>query len=151
MPAVPIPLFRRFLLVPALLAAFAAQAEITSLEVTSTTPYAGGRSFGPAGPYTLVKGRFYGAIDPSHPANRGIVDIRYAARNGRGRVEYAADFEILRPADPMKGNGTLLYDVNNRGNKRVLHLLNDTPATNALDDPASAGDGFLMRHGFTVA
>ena len=120
---------RWFFVFLGLLEACAVHAEVTSVEVTSQLPYAGGRAFGATGPYVHVKGRFHGAIDPSHPANRGIVDIRYAIRNGRGQVEYSADFEILRPADPMKGNGTLLYDVNNRGNKRVLHLLNDTPAT----------------------
>jgi hypothetical protein len=139
-----------FLLVLAALAASGAQAEVTRLEITSSAPFAGGKSFGAAGPYVRVAGRFYGELDPTHPANRAIVDLKAAPRNKRGKVEYSADFEILRPADPMKGNGTLFYDVNNRGNKRLIHLLNDTPATNALDAPESAGDGFLMRQGFTV-
>jgi hypothetical protein len=129
----------------------AAFAEVTRIEITSQGPFAGGKAFGAAGPYLRVSGRFHGELDPTHPSNRNIVDIRLAPRNARGKVEYAADFEILRPADPAKGNGTLLYDVNNRGNKRVLHLLNDTPANNALAAPETAGDGFLMRHGFTVA
>src|SRR5439155_9704679 len=38
----------------------------------------------------------------------------------------------------------------NRGNKRVIHLLNNTTASNALDKPETAGDGFLFSHGFTV-
>ena len=126
-------------------------AEITRIEIASQSPYAGGRAFGAAGPYVRVTGRFHGELDPTHPANRNIVDIRLARRNARGRVEYSADFEILRPADPFKGNGTLFYDVNNRGNKRLIHLLNDVAATNALEAPESAGDGFLMRHGFTLA
>jgi hypothetical protein len=132
------------------LAAASAQAEVTRLEIASTTPFAGGKSFGAVGPYVRVTGRFYGELDPSHPANRAIVDLRSAPRNARGKVEYSADFAILRPADAMKGNGTLIYDVNNRGNKRIIHLLNDTPANNALDTPESAGDGFLMRQGFSV-
>src|SRR6185295_10268658 len=127
------------------------EAEIVRIEVTVRAPFAGGKSFGAAGPYLRIAGRFHGELDPTHPSNRGIVDIRLAPRNARGRVEYSADFELLRPADPAKGNGTLLYDVNNRGNKRVLHLLNDTPATNMLATPEAAGDGFLMRHGFSVA
>jgi hypothetical protein len=126
-------------------------AEITRVDIASQAPYAGGKAFGEAGPYVRVTGRFHGELDPSHPGNRGIVDIRNATRNSRGKVEYSADFEVLRPADPAKGNGTLLYDVNNRGNKRVLHLLNDTPASNALEAPETAGDGFLMRHGFSIA
>jgi alpha/beta hydrolase family protein len=128
-----------------------ARAEVTRIEISSQSPFAGGKAFGSVGPYVRVIGRFYGELDPTHPANRGIVDIGAAPRNARGRVEYSADFDILRPADPMKGNGTLFYDVNNRGNKRVIHLLNDVPASNALDTPESAGDGFLMRHGFTLA
>jgi hypothetical protein len=134
-----------------LLFAGAASAEVTRIEIASQAPYAGGKAFGAAGAYVRVIGRFHGELDPSHPANRGIVDIRSAPRNARGRVEYSADFDLLRPADPAKGNGTLLYDVNNRGNKRVIHLLNDVPANNALETPESAGDGFLMRHGFSLA
>jgi hypothetical protein len=125
-------------------------AAIVRIEISAQAPYAGGKAFGAAGPYVRVSGRFYGELDPTHPANRNIVDIRLAPRNARGKVEYSADFDILRPADPAKGNGTLLYDVNNRGNKRVLHLLNDTPAGNSLASADSAGDGFLMRHGFTI-
>ena len=125
--------------------------ELTRIQISSTSPFAGGKSFGATGPYVRVIGRFHGELDPTHPGNRGIVDIRLAPKNERGNVEYSADFEVLRPADPLKGNSTLLYDVNNRGNKRVIHLLNDVPASNALDTPETAGDGFLMRHGFTLA
>lgn len=135
----------------ALLFAGPALAEVTRIEIGAQAPFAGGKAFGGAGPYVRVSGRFHGELDPTHPSNRGIVDIRLAPRNARGKVEYSADFDILRPADPAKGNGTLLYDVNNRGNRRVLHLLNDTPASNALATPDTAGDGFLMRHGFTIA
>ncbi len=139
-----------FLLAFAALAVPGAHAGVTRLEITSTAPFADGKSFGATGPYVRVTGRFYGELDPTHPANRGIVDLKAAPRNKRGMVEYSADFEILRPLDPAKGNGTLFYDVNNRGNKRLIHLLNDTPASNALDAPESAGDGFLMRQGFSV-
>jgi hypothetical protein len=142
---------RTAILLSMLLLAGNAAAEVTRIEIVSQKPYAGGRSFGAVGPYVHVVGRYVGELDPWNPSNRGIVDLKLAARNARGKVEYSADFELLRPADPYKGNGTLLYDVNNRGNKRVLHLLNDTPATNALDNPASAGDGFLMREGYTIA
>jgi len=97
-----------------------------------------------------ITGRFHGELDPSHPMNRSIVDIGLAPRNARGKVEYAADFDILRPADPNKGNGTLLYDVNNRGNKVAVRMFNDTTSNNLLDKPEHAGDGFLFRLAFTV-
>ncbi len=125
-------------------------AEITRIQVLSQGPYAGGKAFGATGPYVRVVGRFFGELDATHPSNRNIADIRIAPRNARGKVEYSADFEILRPADPFKGNGTLLYDVNNRGDKMILQQLNDAPPGNALLAPDSAGDGFLMRQGFTL-
>src|SRR5258708_244833 len=127
-----------------------ARAGVTRIEVVSSGPFAEGKAFGDVGAYTRITGRFYGELDPMVPANKGIVDLTRAPRNARARVEYSADFDILQPADKSKGNGTLLYDVNNRGNKRVMHLYNDTQANNALDKPEHAGDGFLMRHGFTV-
>jgi len=134
-----------------LLLAGSAFPEVTRLENISQAPFAGGKPFGAAGSYVRITGRFRGELDPTNPSNRNIVDIRLAPRNARGKVEYAADFAILRPADPFKGNGTLLYDVNNRGNKLALRQLNDAPQSNGLDTPESAGDGFLMRQGFTVA
>ena len=84
------------------------------------------------------------------PLNAVIVDLDKAPRNAKGQVEYAADFYILRPADLTKGNGALLYDVNNRGNKRALIQFNSAPASN---DPATSeqtGNGFLMRQGYSV-
>ena len=138
------------LLVAALCFVASAHAALIRIEVTSSGPFAEGKAFGEVGAYTRVTGRFYGELDPMLPANRAIVDLARAPRNARGRVEYSADFDILRPADAAKGNGTLFYDVNNRGNKRLVHQFNDVPANNALDRAEHAGDGFLMRHGFTV-
>ena len=134
----------------AVLCIASARAAVTRIEIVSSGPFAGGKPFGEVGPYVRITGRFHGELDPLLPANKGIVDLNKAPRNARGWVEYSADFDILTPADRAKGNGTLIYDVNNRGNKRLVHLLNDVPASNALDRPEQAGDGFLMRHGFTV-
>ena len=41
-----------------------------------------------------------------------------------GRVEFAADLEMLVPKDLAKANGALLYDVNNRGNRVCLGMFN---------------------------
>ncbi|HUQ73644.1 MAG TPA: alpha/beta hydrolase domain-containing protein [Burkholderiales bacterium] len=127
-----------------------AAAGVVRIEVESSAPFADGKSFGGVGPYVRIKGRFAGELDPARPANKAIVDLGRAPKNERGFVEYSADFDILTPADKSKGNGTLFYDVNNRGNKRLVHLLNDVPGNNALNAPEHAGDGFLMRNGFTV-
>src|SRR5438046_7062260 len=136
------------LLVAALCCLASAHAALIRIEVASSGPFAEGKTFGEVGAYTRITGRFYGELDPNLPANKGIVDLARAPRNARGKVEYSADFDILRPADAAKGNGTLLYDVTNRGAKRVMYVFNEAAPSNALDKPEHAGDGFLMKHGF---
>jgi hypothetical protein len=128
----------------------AAEARVTRIEILRTEPFAGGQAFGNVGPYEKVVGRFHGELDPAAPLNAIIVDLDKAPRNARGQVEYASDFYILRPADLAKGNGALLYDVNNRGNKRALIQFNSAPASNDPSTPAQAGNGFLMRQGYSV-
>src|SRR5260221_12207674 len=127
-----------------------ANAALTRIEIISNSPFIEGKAFGDVGAYTRITGRFYGELDPNLPANKGIVDLARAPRNARGKVEDSGDFDILRPADAAKGNGTLLYDVTNRGSKRVMYVFNDAAPTNALDKPEHAGDGFLIRNGFTI-
>ena len=85
-----------------------AQARVTRIDILRTEPFAGGAPFGTVGAYAKVVGRFHGELDPAAPLNAGIVDLDKAPRNARGRVEYSADFTILRPADLAKGNGALL-------------------------------------------
>ena len=123
---------------------------VTRLEITSQKPFADGQSFGNVGPYTQIDGIAYFAVDPLHEANETIADIKLAPRNGQGLVEFSADFRILRPDDPAKGNGRLLLDVLNRGKALALRNINSAPdiAPDATLDP---GNGFLMRQGYTVA
>ena len=64
---------------------------------------------------------------------------------------FSAEFMVLRPVDAARGNGVLLYEVNNRGNIGILRQLNGT--TTSSNDPATAadaGNGFLFRRGFTL-
>jgi hypothetical protein len=133
-----------------LLFASVAEARVTRIEITRHEPFAGGQEFGDAGSYEKLVGRFYGELDPTAVPNSGIVDLDKAPRNANGMVEYSSDFYILKPVDLSKGNSTLLYDVNNRGNKQALFQFNSAPRGNDPSTPADAGDGFLMRHGFTV-
>jgi hypothetical protein len=127
-----------------------AEARVTRIEITRQTTFAGGQAFGAVGAYERIVGRFYGELDPAHALNAGIVDLDKAPRNARGRVEYSSDFDILKPVDLARGNGALLYDVNNRGNKRALIQFNNAPASNDPTTPDHAGNGFLMRNGFSV-
>ena len=125
------------------------QAAVVRFEVTRREPFANGESFGSTGRYERIIGRVHFAIDPNRRQNAEIVDLSLAPRNSRGEVEFWADLFILAPIDPAKGNGALLYDVNNRGNKLALGSFNSAGG----NDPSTrehAGDGFLMQHGYTI-
>ena len=122
---------------------------VTRLEITSQKPFAGGQSFGDVGPYTQIDGIAHLAVDPLHPANETIADIKLAPRNAQGLVEFSADFRILRPDDPAKGNRRLLLDVLNRGKALALRNINSAPDI-APDAPLDPGNGFLMRQGYSV-
>lgn len=128
---------------------FSAQAEAVRFEIVSREPFSGGDAFGASGPYERITGRVHFQLDPALRQNASIVDLPHAARNEKGKVEFWADLFILTPADPAKGNGALLYDVNNRGNKLALGMFNYGGGNNPVTRQ-HAGDGFLMRHGFTV-
>src|SRR5258708_40304701 len=124
---------------------------IRSLEVTSSEPLVGGMSFGPSGSYLRLIGTARGEVDPESPANRGIANIDKAPRNSSGKVDYQTEIVILRPADPQKGNGRLLYEATNRGRKLLFVNLGDAVAGgNELVSTVDLGNEFPLRRGFTI-
>jgi hypothetical protein len=127
-----------------------ARAGLVALDVQRREPFAGGQSFGEVGPYEKIVGVARFAVDPRHARNGAIVDLPLAPRNAGGKVEFEADFFILAPKDPARGNGAILYDVNNRGNKLALGFFNSAPGGNDPSSAADAGNGFLFRRGYTV-
>jgi hypothetical protein len=128
-----------------------AEARITRIEITGVeSPTFGATSFGTVGQYEKLVGRAYGEVDPSDPRNAVIVDLGLAPKNAAGKVEYSTGIFILRPVDRSLGSHRLLYDVNNRGNLTALPFLNDAPRTNEPTTAADAGNGFLMRQGYTI-
>ena len=74
------------------------------------------------------------ALDPTLPQNRGIVDLALAPRNARGKVEFSADFYLLKPVDPARGNGRLFYEAGNRGTKRILSTFQNAANASRSDD-----------------
>ena len=114
------------------------------------SPVFDGAEFGAVGAYECLTGTLFGELDPAHPLNAEIVNLDKAPRNAAGRVEYASEFSILKPADLSRGNDWLLYDVPNRGNKVALVRLNRGADGNRPATRAHAGDGFLMRCGYSV-
>ena len=120
------------------------------VNVSAREPFAGGVSFGDVGSYERLVGRVEFAVDPADPAYRDIVDLEHAPLNSSGLVEYSSEFYILRPVEITRGNHRLVYDVNNRGNKRILQFFNDAVHSNTPLGREHAGNGFLMRRGYTV-
>ena len=120
------------------------------LRIDMREPFADGIAFGAVCPYERLAGQVLFAIDPNDPTNRTIVDLNQAPRNASGLVEYATAIYLLKPLDLGRGNGRLLYDVNNRGSIRAIQFFNDAPHSNTPSSVAHAGNGFLMRRGYTV-
>lgn len=119
-----------------------------SIEVASRITAFDGREFGAAGQYERIAGIAKMRIDPRAAGNRGIVDLDKARRAADGMVEYDVDMVILRPKDPAKASGVLLYDVVNRGMK--LSAMFTGARSMVGGDPINPGDGLLLSRGFTL-
>ena len=124
---------------------------VVKFELLHREPYLEGHSFGDTGMYERIDGLLHYAVDPAHPRNRDIVDLGLAARDADGRVHSSGDVCLLVPTDPARANRRLLVELPNRGRKRLTRYLlraaNEPTPTSSIP----AGDGFLMRHGYTLA
>jgi len=136
-----------------LLLSAGAEARVVRFVVEQTRSFAGGVAWGTTGPYDRLDGTAYMEVDPHDPLNAATVNLDKAPRNARGMVEFTAPFFILKPVNMAQGNHKLFYGVNNRGNKQTLGYFNFVPSGPGINNPltaADAGDGFLMRLGYTV-
>ena len=120
-------------------------ARVTQFVVERTTPYADGRTFGDAGAFERLEGTAHFEVDPSDPLNAVIVNIDRAPRNARGLVEFSASFVLIKPVDVARGNGKLLYGLNNRGLNMELPFQSFPPVPIGSAD---AGDGLFFKLGF---
>src|SRR2546428_9553347 len=133
-----------------LVAAAPALAEVVRVDVQSRIDLVGGQPFGAAGPYEKLSGKIFFAVDPALPANRIVTDLDKAPRNAAGKVEFSADFYLIKPKSIARGNGAVLYEVSNRGGKGMLGFFNHATGSADPATPADMGDGFLMKQGFTL-
>lgn len=124
-------------------------AEITRIVIEKREPFAAGHEFGVTGAYETIVGKAYGEVDPKKHHNKGIVNLKKAPLNERGRVDYSMDIFILKPVDMKRGNQTVFYDVVNRGNQ-ALRVNFGAERSNNPTTLAHAGDGFMMRQGYTL-
>ena len=120
------------------------------MTINSRRPVAEGRTFGSRGAYEQLSGRIEFALDPQDTHNRGIVDLEFATRDGQGRVRFSADLYIVQPADAAKANGVLLFEIANRGGRGGIFNMFNRGGGNDPTTSAGAGDGFLMRQGYSM-
>jgi Alpha/beta hydrolase domain len=141
----------RLVFVISILGASAAEARVVRFIVEQRRVFADGKAFGTVGPYERLDGTVHMEVDPRDPLNALIVNLDKAPRNARGLVEFSSPFFILKPVAIERGNGKLFYGVNNRGNKLESGLRwNYVAASNNPLTAADAGDGFLLRLGYTI-
>src|SRR5438477_1971391 len=138
----------------AVLMAPATQARITEIQITATeSPTFGGFSWPGVGQYEKIVGKAFGEVNPHDRQNRDIVDIEFAPRNARGKVEYSFNFYILKPIDLKNGAGKMMYEPPNRGGKTWTALGRvsgggDDPGS--ITDPAVLANAFFMPRGYTL-
>lgn len=129
----------------------AAQAALVRVEISERSAILGGKAFGKAGAYERLIGKAYFAVDPAAEANRDVVNLALAPRNASGQVEFYADFVLFAPVDPKKSNGTLFFEVSNRGRKGLLSAFSHAQGSNDPRTAAEFGDALLLEQGFTLA
>jgi alpha/beta hydrolase family protein len=122
------------------------QARVLRVEVASRTEVLDGKVFGDAGAYERITGRVYFSLPVANPHNQRIVDLSNAVNLKNGEVEFSSDFAAVRPKETHKGNGSMLLEVPNRGNARLLAIVDGGDEDLAHD----AGSAWLLRNGFTV-
>src|ERR1700749_3054418 len=115
--------FTSFLLLALLFSVAPLHAKVLRVEVTSRTPVLDGRQFGNAGSYERILGRVYFSLPVANEHNLGIVDLRNAVNLKNGEVEFSADMVAVVPKDRARSNGSLILEVPNRGQPRILSLV----------------------------
>jgi hypothetical protein len=137
--------FQIFYLLPAALSA-----ELIRIEVSERSPILDGKPFGKTGSYERLSGKAYFAVNPSAVSSRDIVNVALGPRNAKGQVEFYADFVVFAPRTPANGNGTLLFEVSNRGRKGLLRTFNRAQDSNDPRTAEEMGDGLLFEQGFLL-
>ena len=115
------------------------------VQIATRTDVLNGKTFGAAGAYERITGRVYFSLPVANPHNQRIVDLGNAVNLKNGEVEFSSDFIAIRPKDAKRGNGSLLLEVPNRGNSRIVALVDGGD----WDVKNDAGDAWLLRNGYT--
>jgi hypothetical protein len=135
-----------FLILSLLLTVGPLHARVLRVDIASRTTVLNGKQFGNAGAYERITGRVYFSLPVDNARNQRIVDLRNAVNLKNGEVEFSSDFVAVRPKDVHLGNGSMLLEVPNRGNARILSLVDGGDEDLAHD----AGEAWLLRNGYTI-
>jgi hypothetical protein len=128
------------------LTVFPLNARVLRVDVATRSTVLNGKEFGAAGAYERITGRVYFSLPVANAHNQRIVDLGNAVNLKNGEVEFSSDFVAVRPQDPGRGNGSMLLEIPNRGNARILALVDGGDEDLSHD----AGDGWLLRRGYTM-
>ena len=121
---------------------------VTHFEIRETSKFYNEKCWGSSGPYKRIDGIVHFSVDPSNPANNGIIDLDKAELNEEKRVPFSSDFTLVTPInqDPVR----LLVDVTNRGRKKAFQDFNMSNINGTLGHDIDPGDGFLFKSGFGI-
>ena len=121
---------------------------VTSFEIKETTKFHNDKCWGSSGPYKRIDGIIHFAVEPSNPANCGIIDLDKAELDKEGKVPFSSDFTLVTPVnqDPKR----LLIDVTNRGRKKAFQDFNMSGIAGTMGHDIDPGDGFLFKSGFGI-
>ena len=128
------------------LTVFPLNARVLHVDVATRSTVLNGKEFGAAGAYERITGRVFFSLPVANVHNRRIVDLGNAVNLKNGEVEFSADFTAVRPKNTDRGNGSMLLEIPNRGNARILALVDGGDEDLSHD----AGDGWLLRQGYTM-
>lgn len=128
----------------------AVDAKVLNFQIIQSGPAFDGQEFGETGAYERIDAVAEFAIDPASERGKRITDLAKAPVGADGLVHFSTEVTILRPADPAKASGVLFYDVPNRGRNLAFMLMNLSDSSNIPSTAAEAGDGYLMREGYTI-
>ena len=123
-------------IVSCIVAAGVASAAVRGVDIAERTAIGHG--------YERIVGRVRFGVDPKLAANHIIRDLEFAPVNAAGEVEFSADLYMLAPSDPGKSNGTVLFEVSNRGGREMLNRFDFARRADDL------GDGWALEQGYTL-
>ncbi len=124
---------------------------VERLEIIERSAYLNGESFSQVGPYERIDAVARYAVDPTNVANAPIVDLALVERGDDGLVRFDGDVTVLRPINQARARRAALVEVPNRGRRVAGGLFNRAPALVEPTEQIDPGDGFLFRHGWTLA